>query len=211
MEGEALAVAWALEQSRYFTQGCDKLIVVTDHQPLVRWFSDRTLDDITNTRLFRLKERTLMWYFKAAYLPGKSNHAADATSRHPCPTSALAMLSIQDITEHHIVAAIKGEATDLTSISWKTLSQETTQDPMLSQLIYAIHSNFECDTSGIAPFLRYRDSLYVEDGVVMYQDRVVVPKSLRQSVLDSLQCCASRSSSYATTSAVDSLLARHVH
>ena len=36
IEGEALAVAWGLEQMRYFTQGCDDLLVVTDHKPLVK-------------------------------------------------------------------------------------------------------------------------------------------------------------------------------
>ena len=41
IEGEALAVAWGLEQTRYFTQGCDNLIVVTDHKPLVKIFGDR--------------------------------------------------------------------------------------------------------------------------------------------------------------------------
>ena len=35
IEGEALAVAWGLEQTRYFTEGCDNLVVVTEHKPLV--------------------------------------------------------------------------------------------------------------------------------------------------------------------------------
>ena len=30
-----MAVAWGLEQLRYYTQGCDGLAVVTDHKPLV--------------------------------------------------------------------------------------------------------------------------------------------------------------------------------
>ena len=80
IEGEALAVAWGLEQTRYFTQGCKDLIVVTDHKPLVKIFGDRTLDEISNTRLFRIKQRTLPWHFNIAYLPGRTNHAADATS-----------------------------------------------------------------------------------------------------------------------------------
>ena len=82
IEGEALAVAWGLEQTRYFTQGCQKLLVVTDHKPLAKIFGDRTLDEIPNTRLFRLKQRTLPWSFQIAYLPGKTNHAADAASRY---------------------------------------------------------------------------------------------------------------------------------
>ena len=64
IEGEALAVAWGLEQTKYFTQGCSNLTVVTDHKPLVKIFGDRTLDEIANTRLFRLKQRTLTWKFR---------------------------------------------------------------------------------------------------------------------------------------------------
>ena len=80
VEGEALAIAWGLENTRYFTQGCNDLVVVTDHKPLTKLFGDRTLDEISNTRLFRLKQRTLPWKFEVAYLPGKSNAAADALS-----------------------------------------------------------------------------------------------------------------------------------
>jgi hypothetical protein len=42
IEGEALAIAWSLEQTRLFTQGCEDLVVVTDHKPLVKIFGDRT-------------------------------------------------------------------------------------------------------------------------------------------------------------------------
>jgi len=59
IEGEAVAIAWDLEQTRYFTQDCDNLVVITDHRPLVKIFGDRTLDEITNSRLFRLKQRIL--------------------------------------------------------------------------------------------------------------------------------------------------------
>jgi GNAT superfamily N-acetyltransferase len=79
IEGEVLAVAWDLEQTRYFTQGCDNLVVITDHKPLVKIFGDRTLDEISNSRLFRLKQRTLQWRFDIKHLPGKTNLAADAT------------------------------------------------------------------------------------------------------------------------------------
>jgi len=83
VEGEALAVAWGLEQTRFFTQGCNDLLVVTDHKPLVTILGDRTLDENQNTRLFRLKQRTLPWHFMISHLPGNTNLAADATSRHP--------------------------------------------------------------------------------------------------------------------------------
>ena len=92
IESEALAVARGPEQFKYFTQGCNDLLVVTDHKPLVKIIGDRTLDDISNTRMFRLKQRTLPWSFDIAHLLGKTNSAADATSRHPSPSNEFAEL-----------------------------------------------------------------------------------------------------------------------
>ena len=88
IEGEALAIAWALEQTKYFTLGCENLIVATDHKPLVAIFQDKELTQIANPRIFRLKQRTLWWTFKVVYLAGSTNSAADAVSRHPSPNDA---------------------------------------------------------------------------------------------------------------------------
>ena len=46
VEGESRAIVWALEQSRYLTQGCDNLLVLTNHKPLAKLFGNRTLDEI---------------------------------------------------------------------------------------------------------------------------------------------------------------------
>ena len=186
VEGEALAIAWGLEQTRYFTQGCSKLLVVTDHKPLVKLFGDRTLDEITNTRLFRLKQRTLQWHFDILYSPGKTNLAADATSRNPWSPTLTCQMSIGDLTEHLTVAAINNEVVNTTSVSWEAVATETKRDPVLSELSVAVQDGFQGSYSRLAEFMRYRNSLYLQDGVVMYQDRVVIPKSLRHIVLDSL-------------------------
>ena len=63
VEGEALAVAWALEDTRFFTLGCSELNIQTDHRPLVKLLGDRTLDEIDNRRLINLKEKTMSWRF----------------------------------------------------------------------------------------------------------------------------------------------------
>ena len=73
IEGEVLAVAWALEQSKFFTQGCDKLVVVTDHKPLVGLLMDRSLDQVSNARLLQIKQRISLWKFKVLHVPGKTN------------------------------------------------------------------------------------------------------------------------------------------
>ena len=83
IEGEALAVAYALHQCRYFIQGCKDLTVVTDHLPLLHILNDRSLADIGNRRLQNLKEKTLSYQFSIAHVPGRKQLGADAASRYP--------------------------------------------------------------------------------------------------------------------------------
>ena len=103
-----------MEQSKYFTLGCRDLLVVTDHKPLVKIFGDRTLDEIHNTRLFRLKQRALPWHFEVVYMPGKTNSAADATSRHPTSTCHMSA----GTEEQLMIAAINKELEETMTITW---------------------------------------------------------------------------------------------
>ena len=149
IEGEALAVAWGLEQTRYFTQGCDNQVVITDHKPLVKIFGDRTLDEITNSRLFRLKQHTLPWRFDIKHLPGRTNHAADATLRHPSPSGSQSstypgVSSIPDLVESALIASIRQDTQELGTISWSLIVRETASDSSLSQLLKLIEQG---DTS----------------------------------------------------------------
>ena len=93
VEGEMLAVAWALDNTKYFTRGHPDLTVVVDHRPLLKLLGDRKMADIENPRLHNLKEKTLGFKFNVVYIPGKEHLAADSTSRQPTgpPVSLLAI------------------------------------------------------------------------------------------------------------------------
>lgn len=75
-------MALCQRKARLFLLGCPNLMVVTDLHPLVDLFRDRSLAEVINLRLFRLK-KTLQFRFTIKYLPGKRNNAADALSRFP--------------------------------------------------------------------------------------------------------------------------------
>ena len=83
IEGECLAAAWAMDKCRYFLLGCESFLLCTDHKPLLGILSDRDIDDISNPRLQRLKEKTLRYRFDIQHISGKDNKVADATSRYP--------------------------------------------------------------------------------------------------------------------------------
>lgn len=77
VEGEALAVVNALGKAKHFVLGCTNLIIAVDHKPLLKNFGNRSLEDIPNSRLRNLKEKTLSYRFHMVHVPGVNNKVAD--------------------------------------------------------------------------------------------------------------------------------------
>ena len=96
IEGEALAVADALNKARHFVLGCRNLTIAVDHKPLLKIFGDRSLDEISNPRLRNLKEKTLRYRFRIVHIPGVKNRAPDAISRHPTGDRAPPKMQLLD-------------------------------------------------------------------------------------------------------------------
>jgi len=216
IEGEALAVVDALEKTRYFTLGCKDLTVAVDHKPLLKLFGDRSLEDIPNPRLRNLKEKTLRYRFQMTHLKGKDNQAADGVSRYPTgtatqihlPDDAVASLTelIQSTilantcdpapdtveTDDTMIAALSSSlsALALKTVTWDRVRLATASDPDMNTLLELIELGMiiERDSlpTNLLDYYRYRDDLSTVDGVVLYKDRVVIPPSLRQDVLESL-------------------------
>ena len=86
VEGEALALVYGLESSQMFILGCPDLLVTVDHQPLMRIFSDKALENIKKPCLFNFKEQALMYKFRIKHRPGRLNAVPDCASWYPAGT-----------------------------------------------------------------------------------------------------------------------------
>lgn len=198
IEGEALAVVYALHQTRYYIQGCSDLTVATDHKPLIGVLNDRSMTEIPNRRLLNLKEKTLAYKFKVIHVPGKRNAGADAASRYPAstliPTSSAEAEDDDTIGIAEDGAVLAYTSNSLYAISnvvtWDMVREATTSDESMQELIKVINEGFPSDSRELKPLLRpysrISDSLYTMDGVILTGHRVVVPASLRHSILDAL-------------------------
>ena len=165
IEGECLGVQRALEQTRYFTLGCDPLIIVVDHKSLVGLLNDKSLDDVANTRLFRLKEKTMPWKFTVIYKPGKTNLLADATSRNPCNMEEKGSVVVTNrsgdntdsvkVEEVHmednedpeksVVTSVKTTFTKqmpMKAVTWELLKTVTKTDETLQQVMSLVLQGF---------------------------------------------------------------------
>lgn len=120
-------------------------------------------------------------------MPGRTNLAADAVSRYPDPSVFCNYIEVNNDDESLLVATIDSEISSAVALSWSTLAKETDNDSTLCNLRRAIYDGFSGVGTDISEYLRYKNSLYVADsGVILYNDRVVVPSSLRKLVLRNL-------------------------
>ena len=219
VEGEALAVAYSLDKSRFFVLGCKDLIIAVNHKPLLQIFGNHSLD-IANPRLRNLKEKTLRYRFTMQHVPGIKHKATDALSRHPTGTTSPAMLHLPDdvatlertkpaSVKHHpmssigqpkpivlpnievdLVSSASSTIASLQSITWDTVREATNSDKDMIQLLQIIESGFTPPRTELPPSLReyhqFRDDLYCIDGVILYKERIVIPPTLRQNILEVL-------------------------
>ena len=212
IEGEALAVAEALNKARYFVLGCKKLIVAVDHKPLLKIFGSRSLNDIPNPRLRNLKEKTLGFHFTMVHVAGRKHRAADTISRTPTGLPEKMILT-DDIatldTSHDTVSlldlvrspapreefveplnltAFSLSTHPLQNVTWDRVRIATTSE--LHDLTDVIQSGFPYHKDELPPslreFFRFQDDLSLIDGVILYKDRVVIPPSLRNEVIATL-------------------------
>ena len=195
-EGEAMAVAWALNHAHIFTKGCPQLIISTDHKPLLGILNDRPMEEIKNPRIVRLKEHMLQFDFVVRYNPGKWHRAPDALSRNPSPpfvemlqTFAVQHVEDNDADNINSLRALSAVG-PLDSVTLEKVRNYTASDAELQLLITAIRDGFlntqHSTDSSIRSFFNAREHLWVKEGVVMFKSRVVIPKKLRQHVLNLL-------------------------
>ena len=195
VEGEALAVAWALEATKHYTLGNSKLLVATDHKPLLKILGDRKLEDIPNPRLLRLKEKTLAWRFDVKHVPGRIHVGPDALSRKEVSGVVVAMLGstvepAEDDVDMDTIIEAQIAANTLSPITWGQVRDEVARDKVSTMLCSQIVDGFPAEKKLLREELReyyqFREHLTQIDGVPLYKERVVVPTALRPMVLETL-------------------------
>ena len=215
VEGEALAVADALNKARYFVLGCTDLTIAVDHKPLLKLFGDRSLENIPNPRLRNLKEKTLQYKFRMIHIPGVKHRAADSISRHPsgapekmtlvddiasvhtfCRQASTSLDGIrtqapdEEYVDAHMCHTFSLHSSPLQAVTWDRVRTATSSDRNMHKLSELIDAGFPDHRNdlpqALREFFQFRDDLFTFDGVILYKDRVVIPPSLRHEILSAL-------------------------
>ena len=202
IEGEALALIEGLNKARYYVLGCKDLFVAVDHKPLLKIFSDRSLEDIPNTRLRNLKEKSLRYKFTIVHVPGVKHKAADAVSRSPSGKRNPQQLPLPDdvasscnydevyLSDICIRSAQIAAIDTLKNITWNKIQIETMNDVNMKKLMEIIEAGISYEVSHLPKELqayqKFSKDFYTLDGIILYKDRIIIPPKLRSEVLTSL-------------------------
>ena len=79
---ECLAIQWAVQKCNHYLRGLPIFQIWTDHRPLEGIFQ-KSLHELDNQRLMRMREKILPYSFSVTWVPGKTHYIADALSRYP--------------------------------------------------------------------------------------------------------------------------------
>ena len=105
-----MALTWGLEKTSFYTLGCENLLALVDHKPLLGLLTSRNLGDIENPRLLHLAERLLKWRFTLKHIAGAKNHTPDALSRSPAPTTINQLCSLNYLDHYDQIKSDELEA-----------------------------------------------------------------------------------------------------
>ena len=181
IERETLGVVWGLERFHYFIYG-KHCTVQTDHKPLESIFKKKLTS--CPPRLQRLVLRALKYDVTVTYVKGVNVPIADALSRIT-PQNGPTVGELPRIDVHCVTKTLPASPTKLQQIR-----EETERDPTLSLLKETIFKGWpnqrsECPTP-LHDYWNFREELTIEDGILLKQDRIIVPPKLRVDILASI-------------------------
>lgn len=174
IEKECLALSWAVNKFRDYIVGIE-LTLETDHKPLVQILQTKPLDDLT-PRLLRFRLQLMRYPYVVTYVPGKTLVVADALSRMP-------LKDTQTGTEKLTINLIGSGHTDkkLNKIREEQLKCElckTLRDYTLNGWPR------KCKVLGnVSDYYQYRQNFSVQDDLILYNSRILIPASLQKQTL----------------------------
>ena len=181
VEKEALAAAWACTKFQDFLIGIN-FTLETDHKPLLALLGTKPLCDLP-PRIQRIRMRLMRFAYNVSYTPGKDLFTADTLSRAPSSTPTSHDAEFDEEITSYVNVVLK--SLPVTDTRLKQIQSAQAEDEICEQLIHYCGQGWPTATVSplLHPYWCHRDNLTVQDNILMYGARLVIPTAMQREIL----------------------------
>ena len=186
IEKEALATTWACEKFADFIVG-KHIEIETDHKPLVPLLGVKHLDCLP-PRILRFRLRLDRFSYDIKHVPGKELYTADTLSRAPLPTIPTEGTRTQEELAELCMATTISHL-PASDQRLETYRQAQSSDLICQQVLKYCREGWpdkrQID-SALKAYWPAQGELTESNGLLMYGQRMVIPKALQAETLSKL-------------------------
>lgn len=177
IEKEMLSIVFACKRFHQLIYGF-KVNVENDHKPLESIFL-KPISQVMSNRLQRLLLKLIQYDLEVKYLPGPQMYVADMLSRNFSkeiyPEDEVQLTDVVHSVE------VKFQISDQ---RLSELQKETSSDPVL-KLVKQMYVDgwTKCKHKSVEPYFKLRNNISMNDDVIYFNNRIVVPTSMQEYFL----------------------------
>ena len=177
LDKEGLAIVYGVKRFHQFLFGWP-FTIYTDHKPLIYLFDESCLiPPQASARVQRWALTLSAYEYTVKYKPGKDHANADVFSRLPLPEKP-------ENTPLPGETVLLLELLRTTPVTASQIRTWTSRDPTLARVREQVQQGWTLTTGD--EHLRRKDELSVQDGCILWANRVIVPPPGRPAVMEEL-------------------------
>ena len=175
---EGLSMIFAVKKWHKYIWG-RHVLIKTDHKPLLGIFG-KGIPEHASARVQRWATLLNAYYYDLEYIPGTAN-VADVLSRMP----------VGEVKSDDIPPEVYAlfQTIENSSVKAKDIAQETAKDPVLARVFQKVKfgwSKLDKSDESLTNFYMKRNELSIDNECVLWGVRVIIPTTLRESILNML-------------------------
>ena len=181
-----------LRKCHLYIAGREDLKIITDHKPLLSILKKKSLDEIQNPQILKLKEKLLEYCFTVEWKKGKNHYLPDALSRSPVDYPDKEDKETVDNVSYYVrqirEVQLNSNGTEDEFINGcKVIAKEEHEYQKLKTAVEkGFHEYKKPTCTIIQAYWNLKDDLSVDDELVISNNRIVIPSAMRKDVMKRL-------------------------